>query len=92
MPTFMPSLFVLQVGTDSEKPPGDDENAESSPKLLNFLRRVVPLVEEELDQNFASRAFDGYHVSMQSSAPACQLWSSMSVDLEKNKVLYTFAD
>ena len=75
------------MGTASEKPPAEDENVESSTQLLNFLRRVTPIIEDELDQNFASRAFDGYHISMQSSAPACQLWSTMSVDLEKNKVL-----
>lgn len=60
---------------------------ENNPQLVSFLKRVEPVVSQQLIQNSSSRAFDGYHVSTHFSSAKIRLWNSLSVDLEQRKVL-----
>lgn len=56
--------------------------------LKQFLRNLLPTVIKELDDNFASKAFDGYEIAANDFAEDILYWKTLSVDLEKKKVVY----
>lgn len=58
--------------------------------INSFLRRVVPEVEEALEANSSSTAFDGYFqfLSGEGHDEDVKLWKTLTVDLEKHKVIY----
>lgn len=56
--------------------------------LAAFLRKVVPVLEDELATNETSKAFDGYEGVKEAASEEITLWKSLSVDLEKHKVVF----
>jgi hypothetical protein len=53
---------------------------------MQFLHKILPLLEQELDTNITSTAFDGYYALRDEAVEDIQLWRMLSVDLEKHKV------
>jgi hypothetical protein len=82
-------------GTFKEEGKGDEESKTSGSGLALFLRRVVPIIEKELELNLTSRAFDAVALGASdsdyqrdASSSEYELWNTLSVDLEKYKVVY----
>lgn len=55
-------------------------------QLISFLRNILPLVEQELDNNNSSTAFNGYKLLTSDGTDSISLWKLLTVDLEKHKV------
>lgn len=56
--------------------------------LGKFLNVSMPILITSLKLNKNSKAFDGYDISVSDSNEGIQHWSTLSVDLEKRKVLF----
>jgi hypothetical protein len=54
--------------------------------LMNFFRKILPLLEQELESNSTSNAFNGYTVMRDDISEGAVLWKVLTVDLEKHKV------
>jgi WD40 repeat protein len=57
-------------------------------KLKEFLKSILPTILKELDENSASQAFNEYEVSASESSNDASWWKTLSVDLEKRKVVF----
>jgi len=56
--------------------------------LDRFLRKLLPVFSRELDSNASSKAFDGYEMVVENQSDEIQYWKTLSVDLEKKKVVF----
>lgn len=73
----------------SKNQEGDEsKSSDMYPNLDKFLEKVLPLVEDVLVSNSQSRAFDGYELIQEDSSEDIILWKTLSVDLEKHKVVF----
>ena len=75
--------------TSESKQTGDSTG--SGAAVSSFLKRTTPLVEDMLRENITSTAFDGYDDKGNNSgvdAKEIKYWKSLTVDLEKKKVVY----
>jgi hypothetical protein len=64
-----------------------DDNVYPS-DLKQFLRKLSPILMKELNDNFVSKAFDGYEIAATDLTEDIIYWKTLSVDLEKKKVVY----
>ena len=56
--------------------------------LLEFLNGKLPSIMKELEENSASQAFNEYEVSASEEPNNASWWKTLSVDLEKRKVVF----
>lgn len=70
--------------------PSDESKEErlSVDSLLRFLNRVAPMVERELELNLESKAFAGGEVAAPLESAESRLWSELTVDLERRRVVF----
>lgn len=78
----------MQVQTSSQVADGHNDLDLNSPNLLTFLSRGLPTIEDELDNNLTSKAFDGYELVESDASEDILFWKLLSVDLEKKKVVF----
>eukprot|EP01041_Mallomonas_annulata_P010308 gene10308-21508_t len=57
-------------------------------KLSAFLLRILPILEDELNSNIVSKAFDGYETVVNTITEEISIWKTLSVDMEKHKVVF----
>jgi len=76
-------LFSTDNGHEEKKTDPEDEV-----KMKSFLDRVIPRLELELSSNMNSKAFDGYETTVDTITEEISLWKTLSVDLEKHKVVF----
>jgi hypothetical protein len=83
--------------TESSRNGSDEDGVGSCERELSepegdavsgFLRRVLPELEEALEGNTTSSAFDGYLQNLRGEGhhEGASLWKTLTVDLEKHKV------
>jgi len=81
-----------EEGKSSDSSGGEPTTANANTtdrNLLSFLRKICPTIEDELAANLTSRAFDGYDSIISSgTSDEVSLWKTLSVDLEKKKVVF----
>jgi hypothetical protein len=53
---------------------------------MKFFDNVLPLLEQELENNITSSAFNGYSLLKSDGSDNVRLWKILTVDLEKHKV------
>ena len=74
---------------DSRKSQSNNRNSSNVSSLDKFLHKVFPVFSQELDSNANSKAFDGYEIIVDhGSDDHIKYWKTLSVDLEKKKVLF----
>ena len=56
--------------------------------MKQFLLSKLDFVIKELEENYSSKAFDQYEVSTSDASDEVVLWKTLSVDLEKKKVVF----
>lgn len=83
-------LHKCNVATQKDKQSDEtkEEHDVDERRLASFLSEKIPVMYEELDVNYSSKAFDGYEAGISGDVEDITFWSSLTVDLEKHKVLY----
>ena len=89
-PTFDILNVTVQSETKSDKGiigefDGDRSDSSYPSSLKTFLQNKFSFISKELDENFASKAFDGYEITATDSTEEITWWKTLSVDLEKKK-------
>lgn len=85
-----PKSSARAEGKDS-KHDSKREKSRDRGGLSNFLEKIAPLVLEALQENETSSAFDNITFSgstQEDEAQCITSWKSLSVDLEKRRVIY----
>ena len=67
---------------------GDRSDSSYPSSLKTFLQNKFSFISKELEENFASKAFDGYEITATDSTEEITWWKTLSVDLEKKKVVF----
>jgi hypothetical protein len=75
----------VKVVGDFDAEQRDDAYA---PSMVTFLRRAYKTFVRELEDNVTSKAFDGYDVTVVDPHGDVAYWRTLSVDLERKKVVF----
>jgi WD40 repeat protein len=75
----------VQTERDDSK---TDDSMLFSRELSVFLTKVLPDMEAELESNAGSQAFNNYQLTQGDTSQDIALWDLLTVDLEKNKVVF----
>lgn len=77
-------MLKVDFGTQSDDTVVLSSSEEN--KLMSFLKKILPTVEQELENNSSSTAFNGYNLLQSDGTDSISLWKLLTVDLEKHKV------